>query len=70
MSGFARATMEKRGNFYQMAFRNSWMTVNEIRKLEDLPPVEGGDKRYLSRDLWEADKYETFMQSQSNSNKE
>lgn len=61
MSGFARATMEKRGNFYQILCRNGILSVNEIRALEDLPPVKNGDKRYLSRDLWDADNYEEFM---------
>lgn len=23
-----------------------WMTINEVRKLENLPPVEGGNKLY------------------------
>ena len=71
LNGFARATMEKRGNFYQIMFRNNLMTTNEIRALEDLPPVEGGDRRFLSRDLWDADNYEEFMkqsESQNNSN--
>ena len=73
LNGFARATMEKRGNFYQIMFRNNLMTTNEIRALEDLPPVEGGDRRFLSRDLWDADNYEEFMkqsESQNNSNKQ
>ena len=65
LNGFARATMEKRGNFYQIMFRNNLMTTNEIRALEDLPPVEGGDRRFLSRDLWDADNYDEFMNSQS-----
>ena len=73
LNGFARATMEKRGNFYQIMFRNNLMSTNEIRALEDLPPVEGGDRRFLSRDLWDADNYEEFMkqsESQNNSNKQ
>ena len=65
LNGFARATMEKRGNFYQIMFRNNLMSTNEIRALEDLPPVEGGDRRFLSRDLWDADNYDEFMSGQS-----
>ena len=62
MSGFARANMANRGDFYQIMCRNGIMSVNEIRELEDLPPVKNGDKRYLSRDLWDADNYEEFME--------
>ena len=69
MSGFARATMEKRGNFYQQMLRAGTYSINEVRALEDLPPVEGGDQRYLSRDLWPADRYDEFIKSQtSNTN--
>ena len=72
LNGFARATMEKRGNFYQIMFRNNLMSTNEIRALEDLPPVEGGDRRFLSRDLRNTDNNEEFMkqsESQNNSNR-
>lgn len=64
MNGYARATLEKRGNFYQMMLRAGVMTVNEVRMLEDLRPVEGGDKRYMSRDLWLADRYDELMTAQ------
>ena len=63
MNGFARATMEKRGNFYQIMLRSSAMTVNEVRRLEDLPPVEGGDRRYMSRDLCPVDLYDEFIKN-------
>ena len=65
MNGFARATMEKRGNFYQQMFRNGLFNRNEIRALEDMPRTEDGtgDTYYLSRDLWPADKYDEFMKS-------
>lgn len=63
MNGYARATMEKRGNFYQILYRNGILSANEIRILEDLPPVEGGDKRYISRDLCPVDLFDDFIKS-------
>ena len=48
-------------------FRNGFMSTDEVRDLEDLPPVEGGDQRYISRDLWPADRYDEFIKSQTNS---
>ena len=68
MNGYARATMEKRGNFYQIMLRNGVMSVNEVRALEDLRPVKDGDKRYMSRDLWDAERYDEFMSSNSGNN--
>lgn len=67
MNGYARAQMNVRGAFYQIMFRNSIMTVNEIRALEELPPVKGGNQRYLSRDLCPADLYEEFIENEINS---
>lgn len=64
LNGFARANMQTRGNFYQIMFRNGLMTVNEIRALEDLPPVEEGNKRYISRDLCPSDLYDEFIKNQ------
>lgn len=65
MNGFARATLEKRGNFYQQMFRNALMNRNEIRAFEDLPPITDGtgDTFYLSRDLWPADRYDEFIKN-------
>ena len=68
MNGYARATMEKRGNFYQILYRNGILSANEIRILEDLPPVEGGDKRYISRDLCPVDLFDDFIKSSITTN--
>jgi hypothetical protein len=44
-----RADLATRYAAYQIALGGThggqpWMTVNEVRALEDLPPVKGGDK--------------------------
>jgi HK97 family phage portal protein len=43
MRGLMRADSKTRAEFYQLALQNGWMTINEVRELEDLPPVPGGD---------------------------
>ena len=68
MNGYARATMEKRGNFYQILNRNGVLSTNEIRILVDFPPVEGGDKRYMSRDLCPVDLFDDFIKSSITTN--
>lgn len=68
MNGYARATMEKRGNFYQILYRNGILSANEIRILEDLPLVKGGDKRYISRDLCPVDLFDDFIKSSITTN--
>ena len=39
-------TLKQFGGYY---------TINEIRELEDLPPVENGDKPFISGDLYPID---------------
>ena len=51
MNGFARGNMNTRSDFYQKMIRNGAISPNEIREFEDLPPYEGGDEFYLSRDM-------------------
>ena len=36
---------------HQKAIRGGWMSVNEVRRRDDLPPREGGDELLVSRDL-------------------
>lgn len=43
LDGFLRTTPEARASFYSTMAQNGAMTRNEIRRLENLPPVEGGD---------------------------
>ncbi|MFB3130728.1 MAG: hypothetical protein ACE1Y7_13685, partial [Lysobacteraceae bacterium] len=32
------------------AAAQGWMVVNEVRRLKNLPPIEGGDKLYQPKD--------------------
>jgi HK97 family phage portal protein len=43
LRGLMRGDSKARAEFYATALRNGWMTINEVRALEGLPPVEGGD---------------------------
>lgn len=43
VEGLLRGDIEARHRAYASARQWGWMSVNEIRALEDLPPVEGGD---------------------------
>jgi HK97 family phage portal protein len=46
LDGLLRADTEKRAQFYQVMSSAGLMTPNEIRRLENLPPFEGGDQVY------------------------
>jgi HK97 family phage portal protein len=43
LEGLLRGDSATRSAFYSTALQNGWMTRNEVRRLENLPPVEGGD---------------------------
>ena len=51
LNGFARADMKTRGDFYFKGIRSSWFSADDIRALEDMPPIPGGDTYYVSKDL-------------------
>lgn len=38
-----RGDSKSRGDFYASGLQNGWRTINEVRALEGLPPVEGGE---------------------------
>lgn len=54
VNGLMRGDTAARTQFYQMGMRNGLFTVNEIRKLEDLPPVKNknADQVWFSGDLY------------------
>ena len=43
-NGFLRADIQTRYNAYRLGRQGGWVTANEIRSLEGLPPVDGGDE--------------------------
>lgn len=63
--GFLRTTPEKRADYYSRMAQNGAMTRNEIRKLENLPPVEGGDSLTVQSNLVPVDKLGQIAPTQS-----
>lgn len=43
LEGLLRGDSGARSAFYQSGLTNGWMTINEVRALENMPPVAGGD---------------------------
>lgn len=66
LNGFARADMKTRGDFYFKGIRSSWFCSDEIRALEDMPPIPGGDVYYVSRDLVPIDKIDLVLKGNKN----
>lgn len=55
IKSFLRADSQTQAEVYFKAVRSGYYTINEIRALEDLPPVESGDKPFISGDLYPLD---------------
>lgn len=51
LEGLLRADTAARAAFYASAVQNGWMTRNEVRGLENWPPVEGGDELTVQSNL-------------------
>jgi hypothetical protein len=49
--GLMRGDSGARSAYYASGHQNGWLTTNEIRKAEDLPPVPGGDQLYVQTNL-------------------
>jgi HK97 family phage portal protein len=47
MDGILRGDSEARSAFYASGLQNGWLTINEVRRMENLPPVPGGDVPHL-----------------------
>lgn len=43
LEGLLRADSGGRATFYESGLRNGWMTINQVRALENMPPVQGGE---------------------------
>lgn len=44
VEAFLRGDLQARGAYYSQAKTGEWMTTNEIRELEDMDAIEGGDE--------------------------
>lgn len=51
VQGLMRGDSKARSDYYASGHQNGWLTTNEIRKAEDLPPVPGGDSLFVQTSL-------------------
>lgn len=55
VNALLRGDTQTRGEFYFKGIRSGWFKPNEVRAFEELPPEPGGEKLYLSGDLYPID---------------
>jgi HK97 family phage portal protein len=49
--GMLKGDVKSRYEAYEVAIRSGWMSINEVRGLENLNPVDGGDEHYLQMQM-------------------
>lgn len=47
MEGLLRGNAAARSAFYQQALTSGWMSINEVRELEDMNPIPNGDEHLI-----------------------
>lgn len=47
MEGLLRGNSQARAALYQQALTSGWMSINEVRELEDMDPIENGDVHFM-----------------------
>lgn len=55
LDGLQRGDFKTRMEGYGIGIQNGFMAVNEVRRLENLPPVEGGDELFRPLNMGEID---------------
>jgi len=63
VEGLLRANIAGRTQFYSTALQNGWMNRNEVRRLENLPPVDGGEIYTAQSNLLPLDQLGAAQQS-------
>lgn len=66
VEGLLRADSQGRANFYTTMLQNGVMTRNEVRALEDLPPMAGGDSLTVQLNLTPLEKLGQDHENQIN----
>ncbi len=51
LNALLRGDSKSRAELYSSALQNGWMSVNEVRRLENLPPIDGGDQHFNQTNL-------------------
>ncbi|WP_455387481.1 phage portal protein [Petrachloros mirabilis] len=51
LAGLARGDTAARSDFYSKGIQWGWFTVNDVRELEDMNPIDGGDVNWIQMNM-------------------
>lgn len=61
LSGLLRGDSAARSQLYKEGIWNGWLSQNDVRELEDLNKIDGGDQYWVSTNLVPLNKYDQFV---------
>lgn len=64
-----RADSESRAAYYQAAVNTGWMSHNDVRRKENMNPIEGGDEHYRPLNLVPLNSSNPNIEEQQNNNR-
>ena len=56
VNGLLRGDVKTRNEAYKTAIQNGYMSINEVRRKENLNAIEGGDKHFIPMNMTTIDK--------------
>jgi len=70
IDAISRADLDTRSQYFDRAIKGGQLTINEVRRMNDLNPVEGGDEIYIPvNNVWPMSKMDTYIESVANGTK-
>ena len=51
VSGLLRGNVKDRADYYKTAIVNGWMSINEVRALENMNTIDDGDKHFMQLNM-------------------
>ena len=51
-----RGNIKDRADYYKTAITNGWLTINEVRRKEEMNRIDDGDSNYLQMNMTTIDK--------------
>jgi HK97 family phage portal protein len=61
LNGLLRGDTESRAAFYTSGIQNGWLTPNDVRSLEDMNLLEGGDRAYIQQNMMPIDSVDDIL---------
>jgi phage portal protein BeeE len=68
--GYLRGDIAARTTYYSTGIQNGWLSVNDIRRKENMNPVDGGDKYFRQLNLTGLSAPDVLVGGKANENKQ